>query len=102
MDKEYYEFGTKLISKIKQECNGDVTFEAYEKVDMILIRITFKGYRFNWPCDYVQNRIACGESINDIYKQFKDDYSDEIHKSFFKSQERKKRDKERDRNELFV
>ena len=88
----YYEFSKNVKERLSEEINGRIVYEAYPAIDTIIFKISFKEFNFAYPVANVQNLLYSGESTESIVEDFKTNYLKTIKKTFFKSEQRKKRD----------
>lgn len=87
----YWDFAQNVRGRIKDEVNGVVKFEIYEPIDTIIFKIYFKEFNFSYGISEVQSVVYDGraeEITNDILKTYKK----AILNSFFKNDDRKKRE----------
>ena len=104
MDQMYYNFVKDVKNKLHEEINGRIIYEVYPEVDVCVFKVTFKDFTFAFPVDRVKARwIEEGkEGIIDIVNAFKTAYKDAIMNGFFKTQERKERDRKLRGRSFFI
>ena len=96
MNSMYIEFANKVKGKLIEELNGYVRYELYPNIDTVIFKICFKDFDFAYALNHVSDSIYNGVTVDSIVDDFKRHYLKEIKNSFFKSEERKKRDKEKE------
>lgn len=87
----YWDLAMSIKEKLREEVNGVVRFEIYEPIDAIIFRIYFKEFDFNYGINNIQDIIYDGNS-SDIADEILSKYKKTILNSFFKSEDRKRRD----------
>jgi len=92
MDNMYYDFVNSVKAKLNEEINGRIVWEIYKNIDTVIFKISFKGFDYAYPVAGVQEYIYSGGSAEDVVENLKQDYLRTIKKTFFKSEQRKKRD----------
>lgn len=92
MNEMYYEFSKNVKEKLSEEINGRIVYEAYPAIDTIIFKVSFKEFNFAYPVANVQELLYSGGSAESIVEDFKTNYLKTIKKTFFKSEQRKKRD----------
>ena len=90
--KMYYDYARAIKERVINEVNGFVVTETYPELNAIIVKVTFKEYEYRYAIDDVSNKIY-NSSSDLIISDFKEKYKGSIMKSFFKSNERKQRDK---------
>lgn len=88
---DYIECGRNLIGKIRKEVNGLVRYEVYPEADLIIIKIIFKEFDFNYAVKDIQDLMymnGLDGAVDDLLKKYKKS----ILSGFFKTNERKSRD----------
>lgn len=88
----YYEFSKNVKERLSEEINGRIVYEAYPAIDTIIFKVSFKDFDFAYPVANIQDLLYSGESAESIVENFKTNYLKTIKKTFFKSEQRKKRD----------
>ena len=96
MNSMYIEFANKVKGKLIAELNGFVRYELYSNIDTVIFKICFKDFDFAYALNHVADSIYNGISVDSIVEDFKKCYLKEIKNSFFKTESRKKRDKEKE------
>lgn len=91
INEAYWNLAMSIKKKLKEEINGLVRFEIYEPIDAIIFRINFKEFDFNYGINNIQDIIYDGVS-SDIADEILSKYKKTILNSFFKSDDRKRRD----------
>lgn len=93
MDKQIYiECARAMLSRLRTEVNGIVRYEIYPEIDTIIFKITFKEFDFNYGFDNIQDLMisdGIGEAVDDLLHK----YRKAILNGFFKTEERKERDR---------
>ena len=87
----YWDFAQSIRSRIMSEVNGVVKFEVFEPIDTVIFKIFFKEFNFSYGISEVQSVVYDGraeEIVEDILKTYKKT----ILNSFFKNDDRKKRE----------
>lgn len=92
MNEMYYEFSKNVKERLSEEINGRIVYEAYPAIDTIIFKVSFKDFDFAYPIANVQEVLYTGGSTESIVEDFKSSYLKTIKKTFFKSEQRKKRD----------
>ena len=98
MDSLYYDFVNQMKDSLHKEINGVIRYEVYPTVDTVIFKVRFKDFEFAYPINHISHNIYNGISVGDLVEEFKREYLKAIRNAFFKSEARKKRDKE----ELYV
>lgn len=88
----YYEFSKNVKERLIEEINGRIVYEAYPAIDTIIFKVSFKDFDFAYPVANIQDLLYSGGSAESIVEDFKTNYLKTIKKTFFKSEQRKKRD----------
>lgn len=104
MDQMYYNFVNDVKDKLHEEINGRIIYEVYPEVDICVFKVTFKDFTFAYAVDRVQVQwIQEGkEGVIDIVNAFKVSYKDAITNAFFKTPERKERDRKHRSRSYFM
>lgn len=93
MEKQIYFDCAKYVSKkLHEEVNGFIKFEVYPEIDTIIFKIVFKDFNFNYPMNNIQEMMyvkGLDEEVETLLKKYKK----AILNGFFKSDQRKERDK---------
>lgn len=89
----YWNFATSIREKLKEEVNGVVKFEIYGSIDTVIFKIYFKEFDFKYGISEVQSIIYDGRS-EELVENILSAYKRAILSAFFKTENRKKRDKE--------
>lgn len=90
-NEAYWDFAQSIRERLRNEVNGLIKFEIYEEIDVIVFKIFFKDFDFNYGINNVQSIIYNGSSedvTNDILWRYKK----AILNGFFKTEDRKRRD----------
>lgn len=87
--KMYVDCGKIIKNRLTKEINGLVKFEAYPEVDMIVFKITFKDFNFNYAIKDIQNLMYL-EGFDDEVSKMLHTYKKVILSSFFKNNEQNK------------
>lgn len=95
MDQMYYNFVNDVKDKLKEDLNGRIIYEVYPEVDTCVFKIMFREFEFAFAVNKAKEKwIEEGrEGIIDIERDFKIAYREAIEKAFFKTPERKERDR---------
>lgn len=91
MNTMYYDFAMGIKSKLCEDVNGKITFEAYPPIDTVIFKVNFKNFEYAHAVNNVQDRIYSG-TVDDITEEFKKEYMTSIRKAFFKTDNHKRRD----------
>lgn len=91
MKRLYYDFAMSVKEKICEEVNGRLIFEAYEDIDTVIFKMSFKDFNFSYAVNNVQDRIYSG-TTGDVPDEFKKAYWTAIKRAFFKTENHKRRD----------
>jgi len=83
----------KIFYGIKDEVNGCVRYEAYPSMDAVIFDIKFKDYVFKCPINKIQEKISNCVSVRDVVNYVKEEYRKALLSTFFKSDNRKMKDK---------
>lgn len=94
MDQLYYDFVNQMKNKLHKEINGMIRYEVYPTVDTVIFKVRFKEFDFAFPINHISHNIYNGVSVDELVDEFKKEYLNAIKSAFFKSESRKKRDKE--------
>lgn len=89
----YMNLARGVQSELLKEINAYIKFEIYVEIDTVIFKITFKGFRFHYAMDDVSNKVMNGESYKDLASDILTTYKNAILSAFFKTEERKMRDK---------
>lgn len=90
-NEAYWDFAMAVRNKVKSEVNGIVKFEIYENINTIIFKIYFKEFNFSFGIDDVSDAIYHG-TTDEIVEKILGCYKKTILNSFFKSDDRKRRD----------
>ena len=104
MDNAYYNFVNDVKDKLKEDLNGRIIYEVYPEVDTCIFKITFREFEFAFPVNKAKEKwIEEGrEGIIDIANDFKTAYKEAIENAFFKTPERKERDRKARMDRIFL
>ena len=91
------DFCVTLIKKIRAEINGGVVYEYYKNIDSIIIRTTFKEFRFDYAINSLTELVYNGNS-DIVANEFLQAYRSAVLGAFFKTSDRKERDRKRFEN----
>ena len=89
----WYEFAKGFVNRLRQDINGSIKFEMFPEIDVVVIRTNFKDFTFKYAISNVQEIMMIG-SVDDQVDIFKRKYKSAINNAFFKTEDRKRRDKE--------
>ena len=92
MEDLYREFGQSVKERLIKDVNGYIKYEAYPDIDVVLFRINFKDFEFNYGVNKVSEHIYYHSSSEDVVDIIKKQYKKAIMNAFFKNEEHKKRD----------
>ena len=90
MNDMYYDFVTAVKNKLHEDLNGTIKYECYEESDTVVFKVFFKDFSFGFA---VSNVIKEMKDPQSIAFEFKARYEEAIKNAFFKSPERKAREK---------
>ncbi len=96
MNSMYLDFANGVKGKLIEDLNGFVRYELYPNIDTVIFKICFKEFDFAFALNHVSEIIYKGVTTDSIVEEFKKEYLKEIKNSFFKTEARKKRDKEKE------
>ena len=88
----WFEFARSFVARLRQDINGGIKFELFPEIDVVVIKTNFKEFTFKYPINNVQEIMMIG-SIDEEVELFKRKYKAAINNAFFKTDERKERDK---------
>ena len=88
---DYIECGRNLAGKIRKEVNGLVRYEVYPEADLIIIKIIFKDFDFNYAIRDIQDLMYMN-GLDGAVDELLEKYKKSILSGFFKTNERKSRD----------
>lgn len=92
---ELKDFGMKVKSKIIEEVNGYVKFEIYPDVDVIIFKIMFKEFEYKHATNIKDLESMEENAAVTLANKILDDYRDCLMKSYFKTEKRKEKDRNR-------
>lgn len=87
----YWDFATSVRDRLREEINGVVRFEIYEPIDSVIFKIYFKDFNYSYGVNNIQD-IIYSEDAEDISSEILSNYKKVILNSFFKSEDRKRRE----------
>lgn len=93
MDRQIYiDCARSMKQKICNEINGRVQFEIYPEMDAITFKFIFKDFDFNYGINNIQDLMISdrtSEAVDEMLRK----YRKAILNGFFKTKERKEKDK---------
>lgn len=93
-DKQLYlDFGKSIRNRLYGDINGRIWFEMYPEIDTIVIKIIFKEFDYHYAIDHVQEHVYNSDE-EEIVNDFKKKYKRDVLNAFFKTDERKWKDRE--------
>ena len=93
--EELREFSMKIRNRLYDELNGVIRFSIYVEHKSISFNISFKDFTYSTLITDVDEKIYDGVTVEEIVDQILKDYKAQIIKCFFKSEYKKKRDRNR-------
>lgn len=87
----YVECGQSIVGRLRKEVNGLIKFEIYPEADIIIIKIFFKEFDFNYAVKDIQDLIY-NNGLDDTATSILKKYRSAILNGFFKTEARKERD----------
>ena len=92
MDRKFYtDRARDIMQALRHEVNGSIRYEVYPEIDSIIFKVRFKGFDFNYAVNCIDH-IHEGDS-NKIVSDILHAYRNTIYGAFFKTEERKERDR---------
>lgn len=89
MDKSIYiECARAISNKVREEVNGIIRTEIYPEIDVIVVKIIFKEFDFNYGVKDVQD-LMISEGIPEAVDELLSKYRQAVLNGFFKSAARK-------------
>ena len=89
----YLDFGKSIRDRLYNEINARIWFEVYPEVDTIVVKTCFKEFNYHYAINHVQEHVYSSDE-EDVIADFLKQYKRDILRGFFKTNERKQRDKE--------
>lgn len=89
----YMDFALKVKEKLMADLNGRIWFDIYPSIDTIIFNVEFKGFKFNYGLNDIQeNIIMKSEFATESAEKIKSHYKKSLFNAFFKSEKHKERD----------
>ena len=96
MNEIYRDFAVAVFKKLVTEVNGKVVYEIYQAADTVIFKVFFKDFQFGYAFNRISEKMYNGTSSTDeCVAEFKAAYKKVIFDAFFKTEERKARDRKK-------